>query len=143
MKTLEQVVAALPPEVQARYDFSNAVYAGANVRITGIRCPHHGEFSQYAGYLRRSKAGCPACGNQIRGEAKAIPKHEFIARCKEIHAGLDYDYSNTTYLTMADSITVVCPRHGPFSVKALKHYYNKNGCVKCRSFRRALIASSS
>ena len=54
-----------PPEIQQRYDFSNAVYAGALVRITGCKCQKHGEFSQYAAQLRKGR-GCPLCGIEQR-----------------------------------------------------------------------------
>ena len=136
MKTLKQVVAALPPEVQARYDFSKAIYAGANVRITGIRCPHHGEFSQYAGYLRRSKAGCPACGNQIRGEVKRVDPADFVQTCEQIHAGKGYDFSITEYTTMRQKVSFVCPKHGVVTMSAAHIYYRKQGCGLCEQDRK-------
>lgn len=64
------VIAKFPKEVQDKYDFSQAVYLGALVRITGCVCPIHGVFSQYAARFRKG-AGCPECGAVARGESKS------------------------------------------------------------------------
>lgn len=65
----DEVHAKFPVEVQERYDFSNAVYLGALVRITGIFCEQHGLFSQYSAQLRKG-SGCPACGAVLRAASK-------------------------------------------------------------------------
>ena len=67
---LEQVIAKFPAEVQAKYDFSNAVYTGALKRITGCVCPVHGEFDNYAARFRKGW-GCAACGNAQRAISKS------------------------------------------------------------------------
>lgn len=67
----EVVYAKFPADVQAKYDFTNAVYAGALVRIEGVFCEQHGTFSQYAAQLRKGR-GCPACGAEQRAESKRI-----------------------------------------------------------------------
>lgn len=66
---LESVLSKIPEAVRVQYDFRNAVYAGALVRITGIVCEHHGVFSQYSAQLRKG-AGCPECGAVLRAKAK-------------------------------------------------------------------------
>lgn len=68
-KAFEEVHAKFPAAVQQRYDFSNAVYTGALARITGLMCPEHGVFSQYAAQLRKGR-GCPSCGGEIRATKK-------------------------------------------------------------------------
>lgn len=65
----ESVLAKFPEDVQTRYDFSNAVYTGALVRITGIFCEQHGIFSQYSAQLRKG-SGCPECGAVLRAASK-------------------------------------------------------------------------
>ena len=64
-----EVHAKFPAEVQEKYDFSNAVYTGALVRIEGCVCPEHGVFSQYAAQFRKGR-GCPQCGGEQRAESK-------------------------------------------------------------------------
>ena len=67
---LEKVIAKFPAEVQAKYDFSNAVYTGALKRITGCVCPVHGEFDNYAARFRKGW-GCAACGAVQRAVSKS------------------------------------------------------------------------
>lgn len=69
------VHAKFPAEVQARYDFSTAVYTGALVRIEGCVCPEHGVFSQYAAQFRKGR-GCPMCGSVQRAAAKQLQMKE-------------------------------------------------------------------
>jgi group I intron endonuclease len=64
-----KVLAKFPQEVRDRYDFTNAVYTGALVRITGVVCPDHGEFSNYAARFRKG-FGCPLCGGLVRAAKK-------------------------------------------------------------------------
>lgn len=65
------VLNKFPEEIQAKYDFTNAVYTGALNRITGCKCAQHGEFSQYAAQFRKGR-GCPSCGNEQRAISKSI-----------------------------------------------------------------------
>lgn len=65
----EAVKAKFPAEVLERYDFSEALYTGALVRIEGCKCPVHGVFSQYAAQFRKGR-GCPQCGAEQRAESK-------------------------------------------------------------------------
>lgn len=63
------VKAKFPAEVLNRYDFSEAVYTGALVRIEGCKCPTHGVFSQYSAQFRKGR-GCPQCGAEQRAQSK-------------------------------------------------------------------------
>lgn len=72
------VKAKFPQAVLSKYDFSNAVYTGALVRIMGCVCPDHGEFSQYAAQFRKGR-GCPLCGAEQRANSKRKQMKEFWA----------------------------------------------------------------
>jgi len=74
-KDFDSVLAKFPVEVQAKYNFSNAVYTGALTRIEGVVCPSHGVFSQYAARFRKG-AGCPECGAVQRAESKKAQMKE-------------------------------------------------------------------
>jgi group I intron endonuclease len=71
----QEVFAKFPSEVQERYDFTNAVYTGALVRIEGCQCPQHGLFSQYAAQFRKGR-GCPECGAEQRAASKKAQMKE-------------------------------------------------------------------
>lgn len=77
-----QVLAKFPTEVQTKYDFSQAVYTGALNRISGVRCPDHGVFSQYSAQFRKGR-GCPSCG----GEERAASKKEQMKQAWQTEAG--------------------------------------------------------
>jgi group I intron endonuclease len=64
-----EILRTFPQEVLEKYDFSNAVYTGALIRVIGIVCPEHGEFSNYVARFRKG-FGCPKCGAAIRAEKK-------------------------------------------------------------------------
>jgi group I intron endonuclease len=76
------VIDKFPQEVQEKYDFSKAVYTGALIRITGVVCPEHGEFSNYAARFRKG-FGCPQCGAVVR----AVKKKEEMLRTWATEAG--------------------------------------------------------
>jgi group I intron endonuclease len=72
----EAVHTKFPADVQAKYDFSHAVYLGALVRIEGCVCLEHGVFSQYAAQFRKGR-GCPTCGAEQRAVSKRKQMKEF------------------------------------------------------------------
>lgn len=74
----ESVKAKFPAEILEKYDFTNAVYTGALIRIEGCQCPVHGVFSQYAAQFRKGR-GCPECGAEQRAESKRKQMKEFWA----------------------------------------------------------------
>jgi group I intron endonuclease len=74
----DAVKARFPAEVLSKYDFTTAIYTGALERITGCKCPNHGEFSQYAAQFRKGR-GCPSCGSDKRAESKRKQMKEFWA----------------------------------------------------------------
>lgn len=135
MKTLDQVLAEFPEEVLDRFDFSNAIYKGALKPITGIVCDIHGEFQQYAAQLRKNGATCPECGAQRRVQSRRLDPEEFIDRAKGMH-GSAYDFSKTKYVNMTTKVSVICPRHGAFTISPIKLVAEGQGCPKCGAEKR-------
>lgn len=131
MKSLSEVIAAFPLEVVQRYDFTQANYEGALKPITGVLCPDHGSFQQYAAQFRKGR-GCPSCGADQRVQSRKTPSQAYFDKVAEIHGG-KYDYSQTVYERMNSKIVVRCPIHGEFSISANHHYYRKQGCGLCEA----------
>lgn len=129
MLSFTVVAAKFPSSVLAFYDFSNAVYTGALQRITGVRCPEHGVFSQYAAQFRKGR-GCPACGAAERARKKRTSVDDYVAKVSELHGG-QYTYDRIGFRTMNGQITVTCPVHGDFEMCANHHYYRRQGCGRC------------
>jgi len=55
---------------------------------------------------------------------------EFIEESIMIH-GDKYDYTKSVYVNNNTKLTIICPEHGGFEQKPLKHVNNKQGCPKC------------
>lgn len=141
MKTLAEVIAKFPPQVQERYNFSNACYKGALSPITGIVCYKHGEFQQYAAQLRKDGAGCPQCGAEQRVASLRLAQDEFIRRAREIH-GDKYSYENTHYVNMATKVAVTCGVHGDFKISPIKLVHSGQGCPACGALQRGIRKSN-
>lgn len=131
MKTFDEVRNMFPESVLTAYDFSAAQYLGALSRIHGVRCPVHGEFSQYSAQFRKGR-GCPACGVVKRAAKGRTPAQEYFAKVTEIHGG-KYDYSASVFTKMNAPITIRCPDHGEVTISANHHFYRRQGCGQCET----------
>jgi hypothetical protein len=131
MKTLSEVISLFPAEVRSKYNFAGVKYTGSLKRMTGVRCPSHGEFSQYAAQFRKGN-GCPACGAERRVEKNTTPAQDYITKVTALHGG-KYTYDKVCYSRMNAKITVTCPVHGDFSISANHHHYRKQGCGVCEA----------
>lgn len=129
----ETLLATFPQSVRDQYDFTNAVYIGANSPITGIVCPEHGEFQQYSAQLRKGR-GCPKCGAERRGASRRIGRDQVIENLRGVH-GDTYSYDNLVYTTSNAKITVTCREHGDFEVIYTNHLLGK-GCPVCGAAKR-------
>lgn len=141
MKTMADVIAVFPQHIQERYDFSDAIYTGALVPITGIVCRKHGRFQQYAAQLRKDGAGCPHCGAEQRTQTRRMDPDEFLKRAAAVH-GTAYSFAKTEYINMPTKVTVTCPTHGDFQIRPLKLVHAGQGCPQCGSLRKGPTAQS-
>ena len=55
---------------------------------------------------------------------------EFIDESTIIHNG-KYDYSKSEYVNNNTPIKIICPEHGEFSQRPVKHVNSKQGCPEC------------
>lgn len=60
---------------------------------------------------------------------KRLTNREFINKCKKVH-GEKYDYSLCKYTLSKNKVTIICPKHGPFSQEA-SHHKKGGDCPKC------------
>lgn len=109
------------------YDYSKTEYNGKDVPVI-IICPEHGEFLQTP-HDHLSGNGCPKCGLLKRAQKRRSNTEKFVARAKEIH-GDTYDYSETEYTGAFSPVTIICRKHGPFTISAHNHL-NGQGCPLC------------
>ena len=114
------------------YDYSKVDYKGKDIPVI-IICPEHGEFPQTP-HDHLNGNGCPKCGLLKRAQKRRSNTEQFIKKAKEIH-GDKYDYSVSEYNGAGNPITIICKKHGPFSIPAGKHIQGK-GCQKCGNERK-------
>jgi len=109
------------------YDYSESIYQGA-ARSIRIRCRCHGEFNQKAA-KHVEGAGCPECGREKNAASKRYTLAQFVAKAKTRH-GDKYDYLDTVYHGSDKTVSVSCPAHGPFFIRA-SHHTAGQGCPVC------------
>ena len=98
-------------------------------QITCI-CKIHGEYLTRPSNIIRSKFfGCKKC--QIDDDK--YTQKEYIAKCQSVHNNY-YTYQNLTYISSHNYVTVTCPLHGDFDVKAYIHIAGTGFCPKCTNY---------
>ena len=105
-----------------RYDLSEVNYEKNKKKIKVI-CREHGPFNVSADNFKAGH-GCPKCASVQR-----YTTEEWVEKVNELHGG-KYDYSKTIYTTATGKVTIICPKHGEFSITANKHMSGR-GCPKC------------
>ena len=118
------------------YDYSkvpNFDY-GAMDKSTKVEviCPKHGSFPTTI-YNHLQGYGCPKCGFESMAEKRAKPFEEFKKAAIKVHGG-HYEYVEDTYVSMKKDMVMICPKHGEFLQKPIKHLHG-HGCQKCKNSR--------
>jgi len=126
--THEEYIAKATEKHNGKYDYSITKYKSAREDIEYI-CPIHGKQSQNAAAHLKSN-GCLKCGLENRKQPKRYTKEKFLQKSQEQH-GNRYDYSQVNYIDQETPVTIICPEHGPFEQKPVKHV-NGSKCPKCR-----------
>lgn len=109
------------------YDYTKSDYINSITKICVI-CKEHGEFYVSPNNHLRGK-GCPECGRIKSSISKIIPYKKYHTEFIKIY-GDKYDYSLVEWKGSSFPITIICNKHGPFSMLPYNH---KNGkeCPKC------------
>jgi hypothetical protein len=123
---------------KGRYIYGSEPYGKFNGPIA-ITCRIHGLFSQRLDHHLRG-AGCPRCGAVTQARAKRRGARErFADKATLLHNGR-YDYSMVDYFDARTEVTVMCRRHGPFTIQPTSHL-NGRGCRGC-GYERVSSAQS-
>jgi Zn finger protein HypA/HybF involved in hydrogenase expression len=110
------------------YRYYKTAYEGVHKK-TRIRCAAHGDYYQQpANHM--SGQGCPLCGREKRGQVRTERWLEgLLDKFYQVH-GERYDYSEVDATNSITAITVICEKHGQFSVRPSNHLTG-HGCPKC------------
>lgn len=128
-KIKEEFIKKANKEHNNKYDYSLVEYVNAGSKVK-IICPkpNHGVFEQTPGAHVRPQ-NCPSCDLDRKQNLFSIEK--FIEQSKQTHGETKYDYSVTTHKDENNKVSILCPKHGIFSITVNKHIQCKQGCKKC------------
>lgn len=96
---------------------------------TIVTCPIHGDFEVIPDRHVNRKTACKECKKKELSEKFLLPFNEFVKRSRDVH-GDKYDYSKSVYKGNMEQIEIICPIHGSFWQKPIKHWLGQ-GCPKC------------
>lgn len=128
IKSTEQFVQECKRVHGDKYDYSKAIYEGANNNIE-IICPIHGSFWQRAKHHEEG-VGCPLCGKEQAAQQRRLDTENVLNRFHEIH-GNKYNYSKVEYRSIEEKVEIICPTHGSFFQTPYLHIRG-SGCPMCR-----------
>jgi len=113
------------------YDYSEVVYKNAITPVI-IKCKQHGRFTQIP-RDHRDGHGCNKCSIIARTKlGRGIPKSntQAFVKASNIKHNNFYDYTLTEYINSREFVSVTCPNHGIFKLRASSHLSGV-GCIKC------------
>ena len=109
-----------------KYDYSQTRYVNLTTPID-IICPEHGVFKQTP-RDHLDGCGCKVCGNKSKGYV--VDTESFIKVSSKKHQN-KYNYSKVNFNGRNGEVTIICPKHGEFTMKAFLHYEKGQGCPQC------------
>lgn len=111
-------------------NFMEAIYKTSDEKVTVI-CKKHGRFFiTPTQLLGKSKHGCPNCAIEAISSELKFSNEEYIEKAKKVFP--EYDYSNVHYVNQDSKVSVVCPKHGEFDVRA-GNLLARHGCPVCNA----------
>ena len=106
-----------------KYNYSKVNYVDSKTKVC-IICPEHGEWWQTPNQHLKG-CGCSYCAGNVKWKVE-----DYITKAKKIH-GDKYDYCRMVLGKQANHITLICPIHGEFEIRAM-HHLKGSGCPKCK-----------
>jgi len=103
-RTPEEIISHAKQVLGNDYDYSKLVFKGLRNKVE-IICKLHGSFFHTL---------------DVKDEAKGCKTCDFIKRSKKVH-GNKYDYSKVVFKTVDHKVLIICPEHGEFHQRAMKH----------------------
>lgn len=121
-RTAESVLAAFKKTHGDKYDYSKVCFTKMLNKVEVI-CPEHGSFWVTPAKHERG-SGCPKCAGQ------RLSTEEFVRKARKLW-GDRYDYSHVHYTNACTPVTLVCSKHGEFSITPVSHLSQHVGCPLC------------
>lgn len=115
------------------YDYSQTEYVNSRTKVTVI-CPKHGPFEVLSNHHIQG-SGCEKCASEKQSKRMSKDQDWFVTKVSQIHQDENgnpkFDYSQTDFKNTRDKVTIICPVHGPFEMRANAHILGQ-GCPICQ-----------
>ena len=109
-----------------KYDYSLVQYLNNKTKVEIIcNIEGHKNFMQTPDAHINKGNGCPEC----KKCKLSYSTDTFIKKANKVHSNY-YTYQSTVYTLAGNAVTVTCPVHGDFSVRANQHLAGQI-CMKC------------
>ena len=116
-----------------KYSYKDINYITDRTPIK-LKCKVHGIFEIQPRHHLRGQI-CAKCKHEERGRNQRGTTEEFIKRGIAKY-GDRFDYTDSEYIKLDESITIVCKEHGEFTTTPRKHLDNRKSqagsCPDCR-----------
>jgi hypothetical protein len=122
-----------------KYNYDRSIYIDSKTKIE-IVCQKHGIFNQIPSQ-HLSGYGCFRCGIEQSIASRKMSPTTFLERAVGVWAR-KFDYSRTQFVDSHSPITIICPKHGPFTQIPYVHLKGHD-CPACGAETRALSISSA
>ena len=113
---------------QNKYNYTLLPQTLSTKTRINVICDAHGVFTPTLG-AHLDGTGCPQCNWDSK---KSKTQAKLIAKAKVVH-GDTYDYSKVTYTDKSVPVTIICKKHGEFSMRLWSHAYGPDKCPLCGS----------
>jgi len=112
-----------------KYSYDLTTFHSASSKVKAI-CSVHGPFWTSPANHIHHKTNCPKCSAPLKGQKNVKTTEQYVAECKQVH-GETYDYTQTKYIRASLPVTVICKKHGAFTLMAKNHLHQGTGCRQC------------
>ena len=134
-KTTNQFIDQAKQRFGTQFDYKNVVYINTKTKVNITCLLHNHTFSiSPEHHLTVQSGGCSCCYNEYKRSLFAATKEEFVELSNRVHK-TKYDYSHVVYTNAHTKVTIVCPRHGAFSMSPNNHTSHAQRCPSCKYSR--------
>lgn len=135
MYTQNILIKKLREKFSDKYSYEFVSFVNLHTPIILV-CPKHGNFEQKPSVLVQLRCrGCKKCNLKTEGLSYISCRDDFIREASKTHNNI-YDYSEVIYEKSKGAVTIICPEHGKFSMRA-RHHIDGQGCARClKSLRK-------
>lgn len=114
-----------------KYNYSNVVYRGADIKVD-IFCNTCNKYFSQRAIGHCTGKGCNTCGNKAIGDKSRKSKEDFIKDAIKTH-GTKFNYELVDYTHTDTKVEIICNACKYQFYQTPSHHINGGGCPKCKA----------